>query len=683
EAVYKELGDRLVKAATTAFRLEVEQDSGNITKTQSKATPNESSSQGTNLGGGPRCQKTIWDTIAQTRFESISKHSNDSLLARGNTLKNDENRKKLDELMELYTTLQNRVLHLEKTKTTRRNEIDSLKRSIKKLEKRNRSRTHKLKRLYKVGLSDRVESSSNEESLGEDASKHGSGIDADEDITLVNDVDKEMFDMDDLGGEEVFVAGQNKNVVEKIVNAAQVSTAATTVTITTEEITLAQALEALKTSKPKVKWIVFQEPRTELKQEITKKQKVEDDNEKAELKQLMETIPDKEEVAIDAIPLAVKSPMIVDWKIHKEGKKRYYQISDMKTMFKPHVEDEVWKQQQGFKVLEWKLYDSCGVHSLMMQSMQIYMLVEKKYPLTPPTLSMMLEKNLQIDYESEMAYQLFIMVQPQQILSRDLLVPPNKKYDLASANKKIDLTNPSCPSSSKILGNDMRVIAKRSLTTLLGSVPNHYNIMNRINIDDLTIEQYLRLTQENQTPSMVKKVDNMTIAKYIEYEERIKRPYSRNFGSYFPTYFGHCTSNNNPTLEFPRNTYFNPISPNTKFNYDSKDMEFDKEARKECRAVHKNKQIRVAEADLKKYSEAVEDTVNNDRFTNASNNVMPRSIYEYLKLAKLRRAAMSVKMDDMTQQETLGTVKNVLVKINKFEFSCDLLLLTCLKILGK
>nr|GFB07375.1 hypothetical protein [Tanacetum cinerariifolium] len=48
---------------------------------------------------------------------------------------------------------------------------------------------------------------------------------------------------------------------------------------------------------------------TELQREITKKQKVKDDKEKAELKQLMETIPD-EEVAIDAISLAVKSPRI-------------------------------------------------------------------------------------------------------------------------------------------------------------------------------------------------------------------------------------------------------------------------------------------------------------------------------------------------------------------------------------
>nr|GFB82505.1 hypothetical protein [Tanacetum cinerariifolium] len=49
--------------------------------------------------------------------------------------------------------------------------------SVKKLEKKNKSRTHKLKRLYKVGLTARVESS-DEESLGEDASKQGKGIDA-------------------------------------------------------------------------------------------------------------------------------------------------------------------------------------------------------------------------------------------------------------------------------------------------------------------------------------------------------------------------------------------------------------------------------------------------------------------------------------------------------------------------
>ncbi|GJW96769.1 hypothetical protein Tco_0178577 [Tanacetum coccineum] len=128
EAVHKELGDSLVRVATIASSLEAEQDIGNITKTQSKATPNESSCLGTTSGGGPRCQETMGDTIAQTRFE-------------------------------------NKVLDLEKTKTTQANEIASLKRRVKKLEKKRSSRTHKLKRLYKVGLTARVESSGDEKDL--------------------------------------------------------------------------------------------------------------------------------------------------------------------------------------------------------------------------------------------------------------------------------------------------------------------------------------------------------------------------------------------------------------------------------------------------------------------------------------------------------------------------------------
>ncbi|GKE54094.1 hypothetical protein Tco_1489250, partial [Tanacetum coccineum] len=105
------------------------------------------------------------------------------------------------------------------------------------------------------------ESSSDEEDLGEDASKQGrriNVIDAYEDITLVNvqdDADIEMFNVNVLNGEEVFVAGQNENVVEEVVDVVQVSTAATTITITIEEITLAQTLEALKTLKPKEKGI--------------------------------------------------------------------------------------------------------------------------------------------------------------------------------------------------------------------------------------------------------------------------------------------------------------------------------------------------------------------------------------------------------------------------------------------
>ncbi|GJQ92560.1 hypothetical protein Tco_0003699 [Tanacetum coccineum] len=162
----------------------------------------------------------------------------------------------------------------------------------------------------------------------------------------------------------------------------------------------------------------------ELEQESIKKQKVDGDKETPELQSLMQVFPDEEEVAIDVVPLATKPSTIIDWKIHKEGKTSYYQIiradgsskmyrvfsqmlknfdrqdlkdlyklikakygstrpvedlhlilyGDLKTMFDPHVEDQVWKNQDDYKVLDWKLYDSCGVHSLRMQHVYIHML---------------------------------------------------------------------------------------------------------------------------------------------------------------------------------------------------------------------------------------------------------------------------------------------------------------------
>ncbi|GKA24426.1 hypothetical protein Tco_0710459 [Tanacetum coccineum] len=115
------------------------------------------------------------------------------------------------------------------------------------------------------------------------ASKQGriiNAIDVDEDITLVNvqdDADNEMFYVDTLNGEEVFVAGQNENVVEEIVDVAQVSTTATTFTITTEEVTLTHALADLKSTKPKAKGIAFREP--ELEKPLKKKDQLKLDEE--------------------------------------------------------------------------------------------------------------------------------------------------------------------------------------------------------------------------------------------------------------------------------------------------------------------------------------------------------------------------------------------------------------------
>ncbi|GKB01523.1 hypothetical protein Tco_0829567 [Tanacetum coccineum] len=66
---------------------------------------------------------------------------------------------------------------IETTKTTQALEIASLKSRVKQLEKKANKRTHKFKRLYRVGSTRRVESL-NDEGLGaqEDASKHGRSI---------------------------------------------------------------------------------------------------------------------------------------------------------------------------------------------------------------------------------------------------------------------------------------------------------------------------------------------------------------------------------------------------------------------------------------------------------------------------------------------------------------------------
>ncbi|GKB33628.1 putative ribonuclease H-like domain-containing protein [Tanacetum coccineum] len=106
--------------------------------------------------------------------ENVSKHSNDPLLS-------GEDRLKLKELM--------------------------LKRRVKKLKKKQSSRTHGLRRLYKVGLSARVVSSKDEGLGVEDASKQGRkihDIDVDDDITLENVHDEDMFDTGVFNDEEVF-----------------------------------------------------------------------------------------------------------------------------------------------------------------------------------------------------------------------------------------------------------------------------------------------------------------------------------------------------------------------------------------------------------------------------------------------------------------------------------------------
>ncbi|GJY66408.1 putative reverse transcriptase domain-containing protein [Tanacetum coccineum] len=197
--------------------------------------------------------------------------------------------------------------------------------------------------------------------------------------------------------------------------------------------------------------------------ESSKKQKVEEEKEseevdevdEAELKKLL-VIKKDEDIAIDAIPLATKLPVIIDYKLHKEGMLVHYQLiradgsskryssmirmlqgidredlealwrivkakygdtrpenefervlyGDLKVMFEPDIKSDIWRMLQGYRVTIWKLIDSSGVHFVRFDNLHIFMLVERRYPLTPITITNMLNKKLQTDHQNEMCYQL-------------------------------------------------------------------------------------------------------------------------------------------------------------------------------------------------------------------------------------------------------------------------------------
>ncbi|GJR87794.1 hypothetical protein Tco_0211805 [Tanacetum coccineum] len=115
-----------------------------------------------------------------------------------------------------------------------------------------------------------------------------------------------------------------------------------------------------------------------LNNESVKRQKIEDDAEKEELKAYLDIIPGDDE-AVNVESLATKYP-IVDWKTHiltenmmrVKGKFEDSHASlegydrllwgDLITVFELSKDDEIWKAQQDYTLIRWRLFDSCGVH---------------------------------------------------------------------------------------------------------------------------------------------------------------------------------------------------------------------------------------------------------------------------------------------------------------------------------
>nr|GEU99540.1 hypothetical protein [Tanacetum cinerariifolium] len=140
------------------------------------------------------------------------------------------------------------------------------------------------------------------------------------------------------------------------------------------------------------------------------------------LKEESERLVPLEEVYVEA--LQVKHP-IIDWEIHSEGKEDLHQLWTLvketfsirqatkdkekelwvkqKRLFEPDFEDQLWTHNQDFMhdLLDWKLYDTCGVHHVFTNDQEIFMLVEKDYPLRRGLATVMICNKLQIEADDQ------------------------------------------------------------------------------------------------------------------------------------------------------------------------------------------------------------------------------------------------------------------------------------------
>ncbi|GJR44635.1 ribonuclease H-like domain-containing protein [Tanacetum coccineum] len=272
ETVIKEWEDKMERAATTTSSLEAEHDSGNINRTQSMATLNESLPQETSSALVDKKNLIIAETSIRsdlklddaegidclptatifvelermgaktTVLNEFSSTMESAIICLATNQKFNFSKYIFDNMVKhleggvkflMYPSLQEKVLDLEKAKIAQAKEIASLKKRVKQLEKRRKLRTLGLKRLRKVISTSRVESS-NDVSLGdqEDASKQGrkiADLDVDAEVTLgdetqeMND-DNLLFDTDVLEEQEKEVAAKEVSTADPVTTAGEVVT---------------------------------------------------------------------------------------------------------------------------------------------------------------------------------------------------------------------------------------------------------------------------------------------------------------------------------------------------------------------------------------------------------------------------------------------------------------------------
>nr|GEX10775.1 hypothetical protein [Tanacetum cinerariifolium] len=205
-----------------------------------------------------------------------------------------------------------------------------------------------------------------------------------------------------------------------------------------------------------------------LEQESAKKQKSSEEiNEEAKspeevpeekVKEMINLVP-IEEVYVES--LQVKHS-IIDWKVYSEGRRNYWKNTrlggssacyqffidllkhldredlnqlwrlvketlstrpptsnkemelwvELNRLYEPDKEDQLWTHTQNFMraPVDWKLYESCGVHHVAAKDKEIFILVEKEYPLKKGLALVMICYKIQVENFSQMANELVLKI---------------------------------------------------------------------------------------------------------------------------------------------------------------------------------------------------------------------------------------------------------------------------------
>nr|GEZ88651.1 hypothetical protein [Tanacetum cinerariifolium] len=85
---------------------------------------------------------------------------------------------------------------------------------------------------------------------------------------------------------------------------------------------------------------------------------------------------------------------------------------ELKRLFELDFEDQLWTHNQNLmhNPLDWKLYDTCGVHHVFTKDQEIFMLVERDYPLRRGLAIVMICNKLQVENYSQMANDLILKI---------------------------------------------------------------------------------------------------------------------------------------------------------------------------------------------------------------------------------------------------------------------------------